>query len=56
VIELVHYEQEDGRCPFDDWLFSLRDKRAQARILTRLRLVESGNMGDCAAVGEGVLE
>jgi putative addiction module killer protein len=56
VIELVHYEQGDGRCPFNDWLSNLRDKRAQARILTRLRQVEVGNLGDCAAVGEGVLE
>jgi putative addiction module killer protein len=56
VIELVLYTRDDGRCPFDEWLSSLRDTVAQARILKRMRQVEAGNLGDCAPVGEGVLE
>ena len=32
---------------------SLRDRQAQARILTRIGRMAAGNMGDCKAVGEG---
>jgi putative addiction module killer protein len=56
VIELVLYTRDDGRCPFDEWLSSLRDKLAQARIFNRMRQLESGNFGDHASVGEGILE
>lgn len=41
---------------FDAWLRALRDPLGKARILARLRSVEAGNLGDCAAVGDGVLE
>lgn len=41
---------------FKDWLFSLRDVKAKARILARIRSAEHGNLGDCAPVGEGVSE
>ena len=56
MIDLVLYTRDDGRCPFDEWLSELRDKVAQARILNRMRQIEAGNLGDCASVGEGVLE
>jgi putative addiction module killer protein len=55
-MEVILYEQDDGRCPFNDWLFKLRDKMAQARIIRRLHNIEAGNLGDFASVGEGVLE
>lgn len=41
---------------FRDWLFSLRDRKAKARILARIRSAEFGNLGDCSPVGEGVSE
>ena len=56
MIELLRYQQEDGKEPFTEWLLKMRDKVAQARIRVRLRLLEAGNFGDCEAVGEGVLE
>jgi putative addiction module killer protein len=56
VIETVVYRQGDGDCPFNDWFHGLRDKRAQSRILLRVHNVEAGNFGDCASVGEGVIE
>ena len=41
---------------FEDWLKRLRDQRAKASILSRLRRVEEDNFGDHASVGGGVSE
>lgn len=41
---------------FDIWLNGLRDREARARIIKRLLRVESGNFGDHAGVGDGVME
>lgn len=41
---------------FDEWLKSLRDTKAQARIIARIRGAEAGNFGDCKALGHGVSE
>lgn len=41
---------------FASWLAGLRDDRARARILKRLDRAKDGNLGDVAAVGEGVSE
>ena len=56
MIELVHYQEENGRHPFREWISTLRDKMAKARIVMRLRQIESGNIGDAKPVGEGVME
>ena len=54
--DLREYLTADGRSPFADWLQGLRDRRARARIDTRLARVRLGNLGDYHAVGEGVYE
>jgi len=41
---------------FSDWLNSLKDQKAKARILHRLSKASLGNFGDCEPVGEGVSE
>ncbi len=41
---------------FDEWLTGLKDARARARVLARIRRAEEGNLGDCGPVGEGVSE
>lgn len=56
MLQLFRYQREDGGEPFSEWLNSLRDKVAQARIRVRLLRVEAGNLGDCEPVGDGVME
>ena len=54
--ELQIYVAEDGWAPFSDWLASLRDIKARAKIRVRLDRVGLGNLGDCHGVGDGVQE
>ena len=54
--ELREYLTETGNNPFREWLHSLRDQAARARIRVRLNRVRLGNLGDCKSVGEGVME
>jgi putative addiction module killer protein len=56
VFEIVHYQDKDGRFPFQNWMAHLRDKLAKARIAARLRQLEKGTLGDVRPVGEGVVE
>lgn len=42
--------------PFSEWLISLRDNKARAKIRVRLDRVSLGNLGDCHGVGDGVQE
>ncbi|RTL71586.1 MAG: type II toxin-antitoxin system RelE/ParE family toxin [Hyphomicrobiales bacterium] len=41
---------------FSDWLGSLRDRQAKAKILVRIDRLARGNPGDVAPVGAGVSE
>lgn len=41
---------------FSDWLGSLRDRRARARIVVRLERVADGNFGDSKSLKGGVHE
>lgn len=41
---------------FANWLDSLRDVRARARIQVRIERLAAGNPGDVQPVGEGVSE
>lgn len=56
MIELYRFRSEEGDEPFTRWLNGVRDKAAQARVRIRLRNLQAGNFGDCASVGEGVIE
>ena len=56
MIEVFRYQTEEGAEPMTDWLLSLRDKQAQAKIRVRLKRLEAGNFGDCDPVGDDVLE
>jgi putative addiction module killer protein len=41
---------------FGEWLSSLDDQRAQAKIVSRIERLGLGNPGDVRPVGEGVSE
>ena len=41
---------------FDEWLSSLADPRAQAKIASRIERLGLGNPGDVKPVGEGISE
>jgi putative addiction module killer protein len=41
---------------FSEWLESLRDPQARARVLARILRLRLGNPGDVKPVGEGVSE
>lgn len=53
---VVYYKTEAGKVPFLDWLYSLKDKIARARIRIRIDRVAMGNFGDHHSVGNGVWE
>ena len=55
-MEVRIYQDTQGRAPFDEWLGSLQDKAARARIRARLARLQAGNLGDCKALREGVQE
>ena len=52
---VLEYVDTDGKCPFRDWLCDL-PVAVRARIQVRILRFESGNLGDCKSVGEGVFE
>jgi putative addiction module killer protein len=47
----VHQTEE-----FGNWLRRLRDDRAKARIVARIRRMELGNLGDTRPLGGGLAE
>lgn len=54
--KVLTYLTRHGRCPFDEWIDSLKDLQAVAQIQKRLIRVELGNLGDTKPVGGGVSE
>ena len=53
--EIVHY-RENGKDIFEQWLKSLKDKRAQSAIYSRLDRIEDGNFGEYKPCRSGVFE
>ena len=54
--EIQIYRDQNGREPFTDWFEAIRDLKMLNRIQARLDRLESGNLGDCHSVGNGVFE
>ncbi|MEC5218403.1 putative addiction module killer protein [Actimicrobium sp. GrIS 1.19] len=56
MYQITDYLTEEGRDPFKDWLASLNDRQARARVLVRVQRMAAGNLGDCKPLNDGVWE
>lgn len=55
-MELRTYTTAGDVAPFNEWMKSLRDAQARARIRARLARVQAGNFGDCKSLRDGLQE
>ena len=56
MVEIRHYLTASGKNLFEEWLDSLKDAKAEARIAARIARLAAGNFGDCKPVRDGVWE
>jgi putative addiction module killer protein len=56
MIDVLRYVTESGKDVFGEWLGSLPDRRAAAKVAARINRLAVGNFGDCRPIGEGVWE
>ena len=56
MFEIQTYLTAEGSEPYADWLASLPDRQARARVVVRVGRMASGNLGDVKPVGDGVWE
>ncbi len=54
--EIQDYVTAEGKDPFKDWVASLADRMARARLLARVQRMAAGNFGDCKPLDGGVWE
>ncbi|MFZ4537037.1 type II toxin-antitoxin system RelE/ParE family toxin [Propionivibrio sp.] len=54
--DIQDYVTADGKDPFKDWVASLADRMARARLLARVQRMAAGNFGDCKPLDDGVWE
>ncbi len=54
--KIVYLEIKNGKCPFEDWLNSLKDPAFARAVDARLVRIRDGNFGDHKGVGNGVYE
>jgi len=55
-MEIRHYVSRAGIDIFDEWLSALADRRAQAKIASRINRLAAGNFGDCKPLRQEVCE
>lgn len=56
TVEVREYQTAAGRRPTTEWLASLKDANARARILARIDRLSIGLPGDWKSIGESVRE
>ena len=55
-MEILRYVTAEGKDVFGEWLGSLKDKQAAARVAMRINRLAAGNFGDCKVLRDGVWE
>jgi len=55
MIDVLVYEQENGRSPFADWFADL-DRQAAAKVTVAVERLRLGNFSNIKGVGDGVQE
>ena len=55
MIDVLLYEQENGRSPFADWFADL-DRQAAAKVTIAIERLRHGNFSNVKGVGAGVQE
>lgn len=55
MIEIVEYETEDGKNHYKKWFKSLPSEHAR-KVVTAIRRMEAGNLGDSKHLSEGLYE
>ena len=53
---ISEYTDERGKSPYAEWLHSLRDVRAKAKIIMQVDKIELNLFGDVKPIGEGLSE
>jgi len=53
---LRYYVAPNGKRPFAEWLWSMPDRNAAARVQVRLERLRLGNFGDARSLGKGLSE
>lgn len=56
MFQIQTYLTETGDEPYVEWLSTLSDRQARARVVVRVGRMASGNLGDVKPVGDGVWE
>jgi len=56
MITVLRYVNESDHEVVTDWLLSLNDRQARARVEARFLRLATGNFGDCKPLREGVWE
>lgn len=56
MVAVLRYINESGHEVVTEWLLSLNDKQARARIEARFFRLATGNFGDCKSLRDGVWE
>jgi putative addiction module killer protein/probable addiction module antidote protein len=56
MTEIREYQTREGKRPLSEWLDTLRDRSARARVLARIDRLSIGLRGNWKSVGRGVFE